>query len=223
MTDALLVLTVALMAPPPAVTDVPEPMQPAPDGTQPVRCEAAPAETACIPAGTFIRGTDDGPKNERPAATIWLQTYYMDKYEATYAEYQACVKAKACPRGGPYYNDYNRPKQPIVGMSWYGAVAFCKWKGKHLPTEAQWEKAARGPDGAMHPWGDEPATCERAVIKDRRGRSCGGENRSGRGEPKKGRNFDVGTRPPYDYGLHQQDGNSWARVMDWYTPGGYAQ
>jgi sulfatase modifying factor 1 len=195
----------------------------APDGTAAIPCESAPQGTACVPAGSFIRGSDDGPRNERPAARVWLQTYYMDLYEVTYGEYQECVKAKGCRRAGPSYNDYNRPRQPMVGMNWYDAVKFCAWKGKHLPTEAEWEKAARGPDGARYPWGDGEATCEQAIIKDARGRSCGVRKKQGRGEPNKGRTFEVGSRPAYVYGLYDMAGNSWEWVADWYTPRGYGQ
>jgi formylglycine-generating enzyme required for sulfatase activity len=176
-------------------------------------CADAPPNMACIHGGPFIRGSDDGPDNTQPQATVWLQTYYMDLYEVTYAEYKACQKAKKCPRGGPLYNDFSRAKQPIVGPNWYGAAKFCEVHGKHLPTEAQWEKAARGPDGALHPWGDEPATCERAVIKDKRGRSCGVKKR--KEFPDKGRTFEIGSRPAGVYGLFDMSGNAWEWVADW--------
>jgi formylglycine-generating enzyme required for sulfatase activity len=104
---------------------------------------------ACIPGGAFVRGTDDGPENTRPKSTIWLQTFYMDLDEVTNEAYWACKKEKKCLRGGPLYNDFSRPLQPITGISWFAAVKFCELHGKHLPTEAQWEKAARGPDGAL--------------------------------------------------------------------------
>jgi formylglycine-generating enzyme required for sulfatase activity len=172
---------------------------------------------ACIPGGWFLRGTDDGPKDTRPAAKVWLQTFYMDVYEVTNRRWEACQKAGECGYGKPYYNDYSRPEQPIVGVSWYAAVQYCEAKGGHLPTEAEWEKAARGPGGALHPWGDEPATCERAVIRDATGRSCGTPKAKGRGAPEKGRTFVVGTRPAGVYGLHDMSGNSWEWVADWYT------
>lgn len=190
----------------------PEPLT-APDGTVIEPCGEPPPGMACIPGGPFIRGTDDGPKNARPAQTIWLQTFYMDLHEVTYADYKACQKTKDCPRGGPLYNDFSRADQPIVGPNWFAAVKFCEVAGKHLPTEAQWEKAARGPDGARYPWGDEEATCEHAVIKDERGRSCGVLKK--REHPKKGRTFVVGSRPPGAYGLYDMAGNAWEWVYDW--------
>jgi formylglycine-generating enzyme len=180
----------------------------------------APAETACIPGGDFLRGSDKGPKNARPQASIWQQTFYMDKYEVTVEAYNACVKSGKCSRARTIYNDYSRPKQPKVGLSWYHAVRFCKAMGKHLPTEAEWEKAARGVDGRLYPWGEKRATCKEAVIKDRRGRSCG-ITKKGK-HPEKGRTLVVGTRPANQYGLFDMSGNSWEWVYDWYS-GSYAR
>jgi len=194
------------------------PPAPAPtlsDGTPIEPCATTlPAGMKCIPGGPFIRGTDDGATNTQPAATVELQTYYMDTYEVTYAEYKACQKAKECPRSGPQYTDFNHPKMPIQGVSWFDAVAYCEANGKALPTEAQWEKAARGPDGALHPWGEAPATCELAIIKDATGRSCG--LKKAISKPETGRPWDVGSRPAGVYGLHDMAGNSWEWVADWY-------
>jgi sulfatase modifying factor 1 len=197
----------------PAPAPAKEPELVAPDGTKIVPCEEPPPGMACIPGGPFIRGSDDGPKNTRPQATVWLQTFYMDLYEVTNEQYQACRATKKCRRARPLYNDFFRPKQPIVGGDWYSAVEYCAWRGGHLPTEAQWEKAARGPDGALHPWGNEPATCESAVIEDERGRSCGVRKKME--HPTKGRTFVVGTRPAGVYGLFDMSGNAWEWVADW--------
>lgn len=185
----------------------------APDGTVILPCAEPPPGMACIPGGPFTRGSDDGRDNERPAQEVWMQTYYMDLYEVTYADYKACQKSKQCKRAGPLYNDFNRPKQPMTGTNWFASVQYCQVQGKHLPAEAQWEKAARGPDGARFPWGNEPATCERAVIKDKRGRSCGVNKR--KEHPTKGRTFVVGSRPAGAYGLFDMSGNAWEWVHDW--------
>lgn len=178
-------------------------------------CADAPAGMACIPAGEFIRGSDSGPKNAQPAEKVWLQTFYMDLYEITFAEYKACEKKGKCPKAGPKYSDYNRPRQPITGVSWFDAVAYCKAQGKQLPSEAQWEKAARGPDGATFPWGNEPVTCKRAVIMDASGRSCGVKKRFS--QPEKGRVLEIGLKPAGVYGLFDMSGNSWEWVSDWYS------
>jgi sulfatase modifying factor 1 len=186
-----------------------------PGAPAPLACDTAPTGMACVPAGPFLRGSDEGPEHARPAARVWLQTYYMDLNEVTYAEYKACVKARKCDPSGPGYTDFDRPRQPINGIRWFDADKYCRAQGKQLPTEAQWEKAARGPDGALHPWGDEPATCERAIIKDSSGRSCGVKKLYSK--PETGRPFEVGSRPAYRYGLHDMSGNSWEWVADWYA------
>ncbi len=181
----------------------------------PRHCEAAPEGMACVPGGPFLRGTDDGPKDTRPAATVWVETFFMDLNEVTYAEYKKCVSEKQCRRAGPNYSDFNHPKQPITGVSWFDSVKYCEVHGKHLPTEAEWEKAARGTDGRVYPWGSEPATCERAVFKNRKGRSCGVKKAGKR--PEKGRPFHVGSKPPGVHGLFDMAGNSWEWVYDWHS------
>ncbi len=178
-------------------------------------CPSAPAGMACIPGGPFLRGADDGPANARPRATITLATYFMDTFEVTYGEYKACEKTGKCPAANPLYQDFNRPKQAMTGVSWFDADRYCRVHGKHLPTEAEWEKAARGTDGALFPWGNAPATCQNAVIMDESGRSCGIRKRGQ--QPEKGRVLEVGLRAPGVYGLYDMAGNSWEWVADWYS------
>ncbi|MEM7160384.1 MAG: SUMF1/EgtB/PvdO family nonheme iron enzyme [Myxococcota bacterium] len=195
----------------------PEPPPTLPDGTPILPCAEPPPGMACIPGGAFIRGTDeDEPANAKPQATIHLQTFYMDLNEVTFREYKRCQKERRCDRAGPKYLDFDHPKMPIQGVSWYHSRKYCQVHGKDLPTEAQWEKAARGPDGAVYPWGDEPVTCERAIIKDERGRSCG--VKKGKSKPETGRPWDVASRDPGVYGLYDMVGNSWEWVIDWYSP-----
>ena len=180
--------------------------------------EAAAPGMACIPGGAFLRGINGGNHAAaRPQSRVWVQTFYMDTHEVTYGDYKACEQAGRCRKSGPNYQDFDNPRQPINGVSWYDAKKFCAVQGKHLPTEAEWEKAARGTQGWLYPWGNEPATCERAVIKDERGRSCGKPQNSsthadvGRPEP-------VGTFAPNPYGLYDMAGNAWEWVADWFTP-----
>jgi len=191
-----------------------------PDGTAILPCEEPPAGMACIPGGAFLRGTDaEEPTNARPQSTVWLQTFYLDVYEVTYEQYKACEKAgsaaERCDHGGPQYLDFDHPKMPIQGVSWFHSRKYCQLHGKDLPTEAQWEKAARGPDGELYPWGNEPVTCERAIIKDEKGRSCG--LLKAKSKPETGRPWDVGSRPVGRYGLYDMMGNSWEWVLDWYS------
>jgi sulfatase modifying factor 1 len=205
-------------APAPAPAPEPEKVEPPklPDGTPILPCEQPPPGMACIPGGEFVRGTDaEEPTNARPQATVWLQTFYLDVHEVTYAQYKACEKAKDCERGGPQYLDFDHPEMPIQGVSWFHSRKYCQVHGKDLPTEAQWEKAARGTEGELYPWGNEPVTCERAIIKDDKGRSCGLPK--GKSKPETGRPWDVGSRPVGRYGLYDMMGNSWEWVLDWYS------
>lgn len=200
-----------LMPPPPT----PKMLAQFKDAPPVIPCATAPTGMACVPGGPFIRGTDGEPEMARPKAIVWQQTVYMDVNEVTYAEYKACEKARKCDRAGPKYRDFNRPEQPINGISWFDAVKYCKAQGKHLPTEAEWEKAARGTDGRLYPWGDETVTCKHAVIMDETGRSCGIKKK---GEhPEKGRVLAVGSKPTSLYGLNDMIGNSYEWVADWYS------
>jgi len=218
-------------APPPEPAPAPEP-EPEPelpklsDGTEILPCEEVDG-MGCVPGGPFTRGGDEPvtcPETEvvaynvsfGPSATIELPTYYMDVTEVTYAAYKACEAEGLCNKAGPRYSDYDRPEQPIVGISWYDAVQFCEAMGKHLPTEAEWEKAARGADGMAYPWGDEPTTCDQAVIRDASGRSCGVEKQGG--NANKGRTWEVAQKPAGVYGLYDMVGNAEEWVADWYSP-----
>ncbi len=170
---------------------------------------------ACIPGGWFLRGSADGPEDTRPRERVWVDTFLMDTHEVTNEAFQACRAKKKCGYNKPFYPDFDRARQPVVAVSWFRAVEFCLAAGKHLPTEAEWEKAARGTDGALHPWGNEPATCERAIIKEGKKRSCGVEMDGP--WPKTGRTFEVGARPAGVYGLFDMSGNAWEWVFDWHS------
>ena len=190
--------------------------EPGPGGALPVAapCGQAPVGMACVPGGFFERGRDHGPADERPRERVWLQTFYLDATEVTVEAWNACVASGRCADAKTLYSDYSRPRQPKVGVSWYDAAGYCRAVGKHLPTEAQWEKAARGTDGRLYPWGDQPATCDRAVIMDNRGRSCGVKKAVGR-NPEKGRTWLVAQLPPNAYGLYDLSGNAEEWVADW--------
>ncbi|WP_447979595.1 formylglycine-generating enzyme family protein [Candidatus Nitrospira bockiana] len=116
-----------------------------------------------IPAGPFTMGSNDGDPDEAPEHSVFLSTYYIDKKEVTQAEYDRFVKATK--RGKPFIPVFEddqskilRPELPAIGMSWADAEAYCRWAGKRLPTEAEWEKAGRGEGKRKYPWGDEFAT-----------------------------------------------------------------
>lgn len=113
------------------------------------------APTVLIPEGAFTMGSNDGLPNERPEHKVWLDSYYIDQYEVTmtlYAKFMEETKRRAPPLWDEdaVVSSGNRP---AVGVTWEDADAYCRWAGKQLPTEAQWEKAARGTDGRRYPWG----------------------------------------------------------------------
>ncbi len=196
------------------------------DGTEILPCLQAPPGMACVSGAVFVRGHDgpdtcDQPENpasrvnHQPPAKVAVQTFFMDITEVTYAAYKACEASQGCPHARPWYKDFDRPKQPMLGVSWYDADRACRAMGKHLPTEAEWELAARGPGGDLTPWGSDSVTCEQAVIQDARGRSCGVQKKFG--QAHKGRTLEVGQRPAGRYGLYDMVGNAEEWVADWYS------
>lgn len=135
------------------------------------RTEPAWAEERCIPAGPFMRG-DDSIMDARPVAEIMMSAYYIDRYQVTNLRYRACVEAGACtaPAGteGAAFEDRTRDDYPVGGVTWDQADAFCRWDGRALPTEAQWEKAMRGgsaTDRPVYPWGSE-MDCDLLPVRE---------------------------------------------------------
>jgi formylglycine-generating enzyme required for sulfatase activity len=96
----------------------------------------------------------DAFHDEGPAHLVMLDAFLIDKYEVSNRRYGEFMKATGHPAPA-YWDDprLNKPEQPVVGVNWYDAKAYCEWRGKRLPTEAEWEKAARGPSGNLYPWG----------------------------------------------------------------------
>ncbi len=136
-----------------------------------------------------------------------VKPFYMDITEVTNEQYNRCVEAGKCEPPIKHFGLYVRPKQPVVAVSWYQSYDFCHYAGKRLPTEAEWEKAARGPDGEVYPWGNESPNCKLAVYEEPLGaKGCG-----------TGTTQDVGTRGAFRYGLFDMAGNSWEWVNDWKT------
>ena len=172
-----------------------------------------------VPAGSFLRGSraGEGADDERPQKRIHLDGFHIDQHEVTVAQYRKCVLAGGCtaPDAGMYCNwgESDREDHPVNYVEWEQARKYCKWAGKRLPTEAEWEKAARGTDGRTYPWGSEAASCERAVmIKGVDG--CG-----------KDRTWPVGSKSPKGdspYGAQDMAGNVREWVSDWYGEDYYA-
>lgn len=135
-----------------------------------------------IPGGEFFAGCNEKVDQacmaeEKPGGPRSVEAFSIDRTEVTAADYQACVAAGACretDRGdGCNVGRPGRERHPANCLDWAQARAYCAWRGVRLPTEWEWERAARGPDGRIHPWGDEPADCRRAVIDAGSGPSCG--------------------------------------------------
>ncbi len=110
-----------------------------------------------IPAGEFLRGSNTGRETERPLESIYLDAFGLDRYEVTNAQYRRFVRATG-HRAPRYWSGDQYPRGqadvPVVGLAWEDALAYCTWAGKRLPTEAEWEKACRGADGRVYPWGN---------------------------------------------------------------------
>ncbi|MEZ4389804.1 MAG: formylglycine-generating enzyme family protein [Polyangiales bacterium] len=162
-----------------------------------------------IPAGGFFMGADDrGEPDERPRHRVELPAYLIDRTEVTRGAYRRCESAGACTSPRPLDARFADPRQPVVGVSWHQARAYCAWAGGRLPTESEWEKAARGEDGRVFPWGDEYPNGTRAVY--------GRREATGHPDP-------VGTHPRGDspYGLHDMAGNVWEWVETPYDPYAY--
>lgn len=175
----------------------------------------------CVPGGTVTLGTDDAHacaqgENKRrktqfgPAFSVVVDSVFFDETEVTIAAYNACVAAKQCSRGGPLYNDYARPQQPVTAITWFQARDFCKAQGKRLPTENEWEHAAVGAGDV------DVAACPDVIVFDGSGRSCGTPKKPP--HPEKGRVLEVKGTKPNAYGLYEMRGNAEEWVADWFQP-----
>lgn len=122
------------------------------------RIGGKPNEMVLIPAGEFIRGTNTRMPDEGPQYTLTLPAFYIDKYEVTNLQYQTFIQATGRRPPKDFVNGQypaGKVDHPVVFVSWFDARAYCKWAGKRLPDDKEWEKAARGTDGRSYPWGDE--------------------------------------------------------------------
>ncbi len=206
-------------------TDAPAVDAPLPDGAVP-----RPDDMVLVPAGQFVMGSDpgEGASDELPEHRVVLSAYYFDRHEVTNADYRACVDAGACTAPSTvrsstradYFTNPAYDAYPVIRVSWYQASDYCAWRGKRLPTEAEWEMAARGAcdvvapascgpeDERTFPWGEAPPSCALANF-DAPGGACvpGGDTDA------------VGARSPAGdspYGAQDMSGNVFEWVADWY-------
>ena len=165
-------------------------------------------EMVYVPAGEFVMGSESGGNNhEEPIHTVYLDEYWIDKYDVTNAQFLICVQAGECDEpGGNYFGNNAFEDHPVVFVSWFDAEDYCEWAGRRLPTEAEWEKAARGNNGRTYPWG-EGISCQKANY-----------NNCTMGTTAVGTYLD-GASP---YGALDMTGNVWKWVADWYDEDYYS-
>ncbi len=171
------------------------------------------ASMVLVPAGEFIMGSDKGDDDEKPIHRVQVDPFYIDKFEVTNGKFAKFIDAvKGEPPWG--FDDKDTPvahaDQPVRWVTWLDATAYCQWAGKRLVTEAEWEKAARGSDGRLYPWGDEPPTPAHAVF---------GQKEGSESLPPFS-NRDKGKSPS---GAQDMAGSLYEWVADWYDDQYYAK
>jgi formylglycine-generating enzyme required for sulfatase activity len=163
-----------------------------------------------VPAGEFLMGSEKGVNDEKPQHRVTLDAFWIDQTEVTNGMYAKCVADGQCEppqeigssTHSNYYDDNQYADYPVINMDWNKANAYCGWAGRRLPTEAEWEKAARGSDGRTYPWGEQSPTCSFANF-----RGCEGDT-TGVGSYPQGASM---------YGALDMVGNAWEWVADWYS------
>jgi formylglycine-generating enzyme required for sulfatase activity len=167
-----------------------------------------------IPAGEFTMGSESGATDEKPVHQVYLNAFYMDIYEVTNAAYNSCVDAGYCtlPKNissdtrSDYYNTAVYNDFPVINVDWNQAKAYCEWRSANLPTEAQWEKAARGTEIRVYPWGDN-ISCSYANHYEAFTECDSNADTTRVGSYEDGKS---------QYGIYDLAGNVWEWTADWY-------
>ena len=160
-----------------------------------------------VPAGEFIMGSSTGEADERPERRVYLDAFFMDQDHTTVEQYAKFLEATSHD-APPEWNIMSRAmhqKRPVVNVEWADAAAYCTWAGKRQPTEAEWEKAARGTDGRIYPWGNESPTRVHANFRK--------ETWSNHYVLSTVGSYEDGKSPS---GINDMAGNVWEWVSDWY-------
>lgn len=183
-------------------------------------------DMVAIPAGPFTMGSTDGPVDERPQHRFTLAAFRIDRYPVTNARFALFLNAvgpfnrqgerlfdaddpdaRIHHDGGRWVSDKGYQQHPVVEVSWAGARDYCAWRGKRLPTEAEWEKAARGPEPRKYPWGNAPPDETRAQFNARFNETAPVDR------------FPAGASP---YAVQDMAGNTWEWVSSAYRPYPYS-
>jgi formylglycine-generating enzyme required for sulfatase activity len=164
-----------------------------------------------VPPGEFQMGSPDEDEDARPVHPVRLTGFRMSRCEVTHAQYARFMKEAGHPAPAHWTNKrFSGDGHPVVGVTWEDAVEYCRWAGGRLPTEAEWEYAARGPAGRKFPWGSEPIDATRAAYH----LDVGFAGTRPVGE------FKAGASP---FGLLDMAGNVFEWCADWYDPDYYAR
>lgn len=182
-------------------------------GNAPIRFRISSKDRAVqiyIPAGRFTMGTNKGPAQSGPIHSVYLDAYWIDQVEVTNSDYALCMQDDVCRHPARYNTFFDDPaytNYPVVFINWYDAQTYCDWSGGRLPTEAEWEKAARGTDQLRYPWGNERP--DDSLL------NFNGLYKA----PRPSYDYLTGASP---YGLLNMAGNVQEWVADWYDPNYYS-
>jgi len=156
-----------------------------------------------IPSGKFFMGSADGDSDEIPLHEVYVDTFYIDEHEVSINQYKKFIQETGHQKPAYWQPEYDNPNDPVVGVSWRDAIDYAKWAGKRLPTEAEWEYAARsGNLKQKYPWGDKADP------------SYANYNSFGL--------LPVKSLKPNNFGIYDMIGNAWEWCADWYDKDYYS-